>query len=53
MSDISRDDTSRLIRHVFGENGMKTFCDDANLYIKCHICATFVNRDGFLVNWLA
>ena len=28
-------------------------CDDANLYIKCHVCATFVNRDFFLVNSLA
>ena len=48
MPDTSRSDMSRLIRHifVFGEKGMKTCCDDANLYIKCHVCAMFVNRWG-------
>ena len=49
MSDTSRTDTSQRIRHVsvFGESGVrKTCCDDANLYITCHV--TFVNKDGFL-----
>ena len=46
MSDTSRTDTSRLISRVsvFGEKGMKTCCDDANLLHvhkmsrMCHVC---------------
>ena len=58
MSDTSRSDTSRLISRVsvFGEKGMEKLAatmQTCHMYIKCHVCAPFVYRNGFLVNLLA
>ena len=44
ISDTSRTDMSRLIRHifVFDEKWMNTCCDDANLCITCHVLAQLI-----------
>ena len=59
MSDTSRTNTSRLtLRGLppvkMGRKRAATMLTcNMYRYIQCHVCAMFVNRDGFLVKWLA